>query len=485
MRNFKLHFIFMFLLLTFVGEECEAQRKTSFLNGYIYNYFNQPLYIYQCYGDTLLLIDSTVSDKHGGFVSNFGSIQNAELNVRTGLYKVVLLQNQYFYILYNGAPVEIKTTFQPSAFYNVATDSLTVLKSDENKQFYKFQLLQKQINIANYWLLQMMRLYPLSDPFHKQIEKEYFNRYKSLEQFVLHAPFKEKVDSNSILIAMAYYQPVLPDWKQPDSWRDSILALHYFDYFNPATSFYLNTNILPEKIDLFLKISSNKTDKYGESLIDEKLMASAAQIFLEKTRSNDVNFNFCLNYLLKKFSSDHLDNAFLSVYDNNSKPQTGDCKSGIVSENIKKRAGELKKIAINSIAPDFNIGENLNLSGIQSEYVLLVFWASWCPHCTAELPEIKKAVAKYNERALNAKLVTLAVSLDTDRKQWQNYITSNQLFSFLNFSELKGWQSEVVKKYNVFATPTMFLLDKQKKIIAKPETSQQLISAINMAEQSR
>ncbi|MBI5219771.1 MAG: redoxin domain-containing protein [Bacteroidia bacterium] len=100
------------------------------------------------------------------------------------------------------------------------------------------------------------------------------------------------------------------------------------------------------------------------------------------------------------------------------------------------------------------------------------------------MPEIKKITDEFNFKleTSNLKLITVAVSLDSDYAQWQKFVTENNLLSFLNFSELKGWKGGVSKQYNVYATPTMFLLDKDKKIIAKPlitDELKQLLDAIS------
>src|ERR1035437_3883724 len=211
--------VITYCVLLFSGFFCYGQKENSFIKGIIKNYDTQPLYLCQCYGDTLLFIDSTHTDKNGEFV-----LSNLKLNSEDGMYKVILQRNQFFYILYDKRPIEIKTLYQPNAFYNIATDSLVVLKSDENKRFYQFQHLQQRINIANTWLLQMMRLYPLPDPFHKQIEDEYFKRYNAMDELAhpnppqgreLHAqssPLPGDKRGTS-LVALAYYQPILPDWK--------------------------------------------------------------------------------------------------------------------------------------------------------------------------------------------------------------------------------------------------------------------------------
>ena len=473
--NFKNYITCIFLVVSI--NFCFGQNFS--LHGTITHYNNQAVALFQCYGDTLLFVDSTHTNKNGEFVFSDKTFSNSDFqgfkNLES-LLKVVLQNNQWFYVLCDGKPIEIKTLFQPNAFYNIATDSLVVIKSENNKQLYEFQYLQTQLNVTNSWLLQMMRLYPLEDPFHQQIEDEYFKRYAAMEGFLATVFAEDSMRGSSSPLGRlgGAYFPFNPDWKQPDQWRDSIIAAHYFDYFNPADTFYLHTNILPEKMEVYLQLKTNKTDDYGQPVRNEAFLSNAAHEFLEQTKSNTLNFEFCLNYLLKKFDKEHLDNAFLYLYDSYAKPQTGDCESTIaILENLKEKANKLRNVAIGSNAPNFNISDKLQLNDIQSDYTLLLFWATWCPHCTQVVPQLKKVVDDFNQKTTN-KLLTIAVSLDTDEGQWQKFVTENNLLSFLNFSEFKGWQSEVVKRYNVYATPTMFLLDKDKKIIAKPITEQEL-----------
>ncbi len=495
----KFFITYCFLFFIFI----QSQAQDALIKGNITNYAGQPLSLFKCYGDTLLLIDSTHTNKNGEFVF-FKSPHGDELGASPGMYKIQLQKDQFFFVLYDKQAVEIKTLYEPNVFYNIATDSLVVLSANAagevNKQFYEFQRIQQKINVANYFLVQMMRLYPLPDPFHKKIEDEYFSRYKAMEQLIIDLSNVQKkkqpeqslkmqlmnlstiVGSNkqnmAAKIALAYYQSVLPDWKQPDPWRDSIIALHFFDYFNPADSFYLQTNILPEKIGLFLTLSTNKKDAYGQAVKDEMLFATAAQEFLEKVKSNKENFDFCLKYLLKGFDKEKQFTALLAIYDRYLKTEESTCEPiNTQFDWIRKKATILKNIQIGSIAPDFDIEKGtFKMNQLQSAYTLLLFWATWCPHCVKELPVIKKVTDEFNRKTEpgNLKLITVAVSLDTDSAQWEKFIAENNLLSFLNFSELKGWDGEVSKQYNVYATPTMFLLDKVKKIISIPLNSDEL-----------
>lgn len=463
-----------------------AQKPKALVQVHISGYANEPVYVYKAYSDTLLLVDSVRTDSEGRFnrmsdhnasVLDYTRFEKAGL-VEKGLYRVSLKNNQWFYIIYDGKAIEVKTVYDGSARNNVAMDSLKVLQSLENKLFYEFQKLQQQINVAEYFLKQMMRLYPVQDPFHVKLEEEYAKRYTGLEAFVE----KQSIYKHNMAVktAKAYYQPVVPDWKQPDYWRDSVIALHYFDFFNPADSFYLQSTILPEKMDAYITLKTNKIDAYGRAVKNEMHTAVAAQEFLIHVKPNGMNFDFCFNYLLKKLKKDHLDEAFLYVYDAFAKPDDGDCEQTktTTADAWRDRVNVLRKVQIGSTAPDFELEKGkLWLSNVESKYTLLVFWATWCPHCTEALPAVKELVTDYKQQhaADGANyFMTVAISLDTESEPWQTFVREHNLYQFLNFSELKGWKSEVVKKYNVYATPTMIVLDKNKKIVAKPETVNEL-----------
>ena len=447
------------------------------LSGKISNYNSQTLYLFKCHEDTLLLVDSTKTDLQGEFIFK----QSLRLTQKTyysqwGLYKIVLQHNQSFQILFNESAVKIETVYKPDFFYNIATDSLKVLQSEDNMHFFEFQQLQQQVNVANYYLLQMMRLYPIPDPFHKQIEEEYYKRFDFLTQFV-NRQLNDKPESMATKIAMAYYLPILPDWKQPDPFRDSIIALHFFDYFNPADSFYMHTNILPEKIDWYLTLRTNKRDDYGQPVFSEDTLTKAAIEFLENIKIvktfNKKAFDFTLTYLLKRFLKENKHIAFMRLYDKYLYREGESCE--IENDNFKvfrEHASSLRNVQIGSVAPDFEIGNNsgLFLHNLKSDYFLLIFWASWCPHCKDELVKIKNLLDEkqplFKQKEKN--ITTIAISLDTDKKQWQDFIKNNNLSTWIQTAELKGWEGKIIKQYNVYATPTMILLDKNKKIILLP-----------------
>ena len=77
-------------------------------------------------------------------------------------------------------------------------------------------------------------------------------------------------------------------------------------------------------------------------------------------------------------------------------------------------------------------------------------------------------------------LEIVAVSVDTDKKAWLEALEANRM-EWVNVSDLKGMVSPVVESYNAFSTPTFYLLDKDKTIIAHPDSPKELKESIEKA----
>lgn len=108
-----------------------------------------------------------------------------------------------------------------------------------------------------------------------------------------------------------------------------------------------------------------------------------------------------------------------------------------------------------------------NLSDIKSEYVVVVFGASWCPKCAEELPKIAANYAKWKQQGVEV----VFISLDEDKAAYEQFVAD---FPFLSVCDYKKWGSPMADAFYVFATPTMFLLDKEQTILLRPNSVQQM-----------
>lgn len=126
----------------------------------------------------------------------------------------------------------------------------------------------------------------------------------------------------------------------------------------------------------------------------------------------------------------------------------------------------LENVLPGKTAPDFALqtmkGDTLTLSSLRGRYVLIDFWASWCPDCRKASPELVRLYNQYKDK----NLTVLGVSIDEDRERWLAAIEKDGLVWQQVISE-SGWNSNELKAYAVRWLPTSYLIDPQGVIVDK------------------
>jgi peroxiredoxin len=142
----------------------------------------------------------------------------------------------------------------------------------------------------------------------------------------------------------------------------------------------------------------------------------------------------------------------------------------------------MKRTAIGQTAPEIALpnpqGEIVKLSSMKGKYVLVDFWAKWCGPCRQENPNVVRVYNKYKDRGFTV----FGVSLDRKKEDWVQAIKEDGL-TWTHVSDLKFWQSEAAKTYNITAIPFSLLLDPNGVIIGKnlrgAELERKLVEVLN------
>ena len=161
------------------------------------------------------------------------------------------------------------------------------------------------------------------------------------------------------------------------------------------------------------------------------------------------------------------------------------------SEEARKssaRYGELRKERMRYTPLNKDLGSRLDLTfedangqkiatkDISTPYIFVDFWASWCKPCRKEIPNLKEAVAKYKDD-----LTIYAVSLDNKREAWQKAIKEDSTQEFLQVIGTLRNESptQLLRQLEIQTIPANFLLDKERRIVAKDLRGEQLMQTLD------
>lgn len=132
---------------------------------------------------------------------------------------------------------------------------------------------------------------------------------------------------------------------------------------------------------------------------------------------------------------------------------------------------------IGATFPDFiansPTNESLSVYNNLGKVTIVDFWASWCPPCRKENPNLVKLYQEYKDKGLQI----IGISLDLNKDSWEKAIKKDGL-TWPQLSNLQRWDDPIVKKLAIQEIPATFILDQNGKIIAKNLTTEELRSKI-------
>ena len=144
-------------------------------------------------------------------------------------------------------------------------------------------------------------------------------------------------------------------------------------------------------------------------------------------------------------------------------------------------ARKIQKSLVPGVAlPPFDVkdlaGKPLSTADYKGKILLVDFWATWCPPCVGELPNVLKTYEQYHAKGFQV----IGISLDQDEQALKSFITKRKV-EWPQYFDGQGWSNKLAVKYGVQGIPTTFLLDGEGKIIGRDLRGEDLDQAVSKA----
>lgn len=370
--------------------------------------------------------------------------QNLTLGIYKLNYKAGQSKSSFDLIITNKEDIDFSLTLSPSEFTPPQFS-----KSDINSTWLSEQKMAMDYNLKIQVIQQAWASYPdRQDKLIKTLEKKLTKlvdlKSSQVNRLQKTYPFISFVLQN--IQPKQIIDPAFPIDKQ-----DSLFISEYWKSISTNDVTLLNTPILNDLvyryIDYYLQKNKNLTKQTQDQEMEHAIDRMLGYFTQEETRA------FAINYLT--FGFKQMGNEAVLQYIDETYSDIDQCDN---PNALNERLEGYQKLKAGNLAPAIlESGENI-LQHLTNQKTLLVFWASWCPHCMKEIPMLYNSLKDKDIRIV-------AVSLDTDEHAYLPI--KEKLSGIIHYCDFKKWDSQPVNDYYIKGTPTYFLLDKDNTILNK------------------
>lgn len=429
-----------------------------------------------CHYETQLLVqDTVILDQNGT-----GSFHDAKKKLASGIYMLYFSPSSNVDILI-GSDQE----FSLSCDTTDILGSMRIEGSPENSAFLDFQRFMVDAGKKNAAIREQFKNDP--DNGKPEVRKAYSDRYVLLDKEVRNftGNLLKRFPGTALATFVRFTLPVeIPDFSAavPESTKDREMEIRRKAFFYSKDHYWDNTDLTDSMLirtDIFRK----QLDNYFSNMVivhPDSLYRACAEL-VEKARPNQLMFRYLSDYCLSSTFENKImgmDEAFVKF---GQRYYVDVTPAWVSQERLKTIREEVMKRQFNLLyhpAVDLKLpsldGEWLSLHEVKAPFILLIFWEPNCGHCKKQLPSAKKEIY---DRFAPYGLKVFAVNTHTNKKEWENFIEEHGLFEFINCWD-PNRQSNYWTYYNVFSTPVMYILDKEKKFIAKSLAVEQMVDLL-------
>ncbi len=358
-------------------------------------------------------------------------------------------------------------------------ENLIFKGSEINTEFTKFDKLLSQKNKNYHSISKAFSDKNISQEEKSELIKKIVQIEKERREVILSTLNSTKNETLKDIIGLLL-EPEIPKFTVTEntSNSDSIIKMkeyiyykkHFFDYVNFTDSAILRTPFFIPKFEKYIKkIVSQNPDSISSEAIN----------LIEKSRGNIAIFSYLINYMLvynEKEKQMGMDKVFVEIAKKYYK--TGEAIWADSAYN-KKVLDKLKKTEPNLIgntAPEINnvftiSDEKISLNDLKNEYIIIDFWSPSCGHCKTSVPKLYEIHKKLLSQNVDVQI--FSVLENTEIEKWKKFIAENNLTNWINVYD-KNDSTFFHFYYDIYSTPVIYILDKNKKIIAKRIAVEQL-----------
>lgn len=323
-----------------------------------------------------------------------------------------------------------------------------------------------------------------ADSTNKELQKQLQEKLKTVDREVkdVWKTTREKENGNLLSTLIALVEtPSIPEFNipagaaNPDSIRwvmgYTYQKNHYWDNINLSDEGILRTPIFESRLKGFFTNILIQTPDSLNMEVDR---------FIAKTEGNKNTYQYVVSYLLNHFNQSNImshDAVFVHIAENYYINKKAPWANEELMTKLKERVNRLRPNLVGKIAPNLVLesdnGEYIALNQIKAKYTIVYFWEPDCSHCQKETPILYNFYNKVRDKGIQV----YAIYTQYKKEEWQKSLAEKG-YDWINVWDA-NYNSNFRALYDITSTPTVFLLDKDKKIIAKKisvETLEQIVN---------
>lgn len=408
-------------------------------------------------GNQQYVKDSLTTDKSGK-----GRFSGAD-RLAPGVYMIVLPGNTFFeFLLGTDQHFDIVCDISDPA------STLSFSGSEENRRFLEYQKRWKELQDEAMALSGRLNAASPSVSGTEALRKQLGDHENKMKQYL-----RETAETNKGTLLGAIARSIIPA-ETPEPAvpagtvnRDSVARLmsylyykdHFFDNIEFTEPGLIRSPVLGVRLDQYFR---QVVIQMPDSIINE------VDRVLEKSAVQDDVFQYVAVWLMNRYASSEImghDAVVVHLADAIYLSGRAPWASEEYLSDLKKRVDRLRPNLIGRKAPELLMnsfaGHYVSLYDVNADFTIIYFWEPDCGHCKESTPLLKE----YYEKNKANGIAVFAVCTQHDKEKWEKYIVDHGL------NWINGWDPQRLSRfdylYNVESTPLIYILDRNKKIIAK------------------